>query len=247
MKISIITISYNSSNTIKETLKSVQSQIYSNIEHIIIDGNSTDNTLKICKDFNHISKIISEPDQGVYDAFNKGLTIATGDIIGFLNSDDIFHNENSLKEIYDAFDEKTDCIYGDLIYTDYNEKVKRVWKGSDFVTGAFKKGWMPAHPTFYCRKSVYDNLGFYADTFKIAGDFELMLRFFEKHKVSSKYIPQILINMKIGRLSNNNIKSKIDILIEELKAFKMNKISINKFSYIFYKALKIKEFLIALY
>lgn len=247
MKISIITISYNSSNTIEETLKSVQNQIYSNIEHIIIDGNSTDNTLKICNDFNHISKIISEPDQGVYDAFNKGLTLATGDIIGFLNSDDIFYNENSLYEISDAFDEKTDCIYGDLIFTDNNEKVKRVWKGSDFVKGAFKKGWMPAHPTFYCRKSVYNNLGFYIDTFKIAGDFELMLRFLEKHKVRSKYIPQILINMKIGGLSNSGIKSKIDILIEELKAFKMNKISINKFSYIFHKALKIKEFLIALY
>ena len=242
MKVSIITITYNVENTIFNSLNSVFSQSHKNIEHIIVDGGSKDNTVKICKEFNHISKLISEPDKGIYDAFNKGIKNSTGEIIGFLNSDDMFYDENSLKHIADAFDKDTDCVFGDLIYTDKNEKVKRVWKGSAFKKGAFKKGWMPAHPTFYCRTSVYEKLGLYDDSFKIAGDFELMLRFLEKHNIRSKYIPCTLVNMKVGGASNNGLKSKLDILKEEFRAFDQNDISINKLSYIFNKAKKIKEF-----
>ncbi|MDA7694621.1 glycosyltransferase [Flavobacteriaceae bacterium] len=242
MKISIITISFNAKYTIDKTLYSVVNQSYENIEHIIIDGNSKDNTIDICKSYSHISKILSEPDKGVYDAFNKGIKLATGDVIGFLNADDTFYDENTLQYIADAFDKDTDCVFGDLIYTDKNEKVKRVWKGSAFKKGAFKKGWMPAHPTFYCRRSVYEKLGLYDDSFKIAGDFELMLRFLEKHSIRSKYIPKTLVNMKVGGASNKGLKSKLDILKEEFRAFNQNDISINKLSYIFNKAKKIKEF-----
>jgi len=242
LKISIITISFNAKATVDKTLNSVANQSYKNFQHIIVDGGSEDSTVEICNSFPHVSKIISEPDRGIYDAFNKGIRNSTGEIMGFLNSDDSFYDENSLQYIYNAFDDNTDCIFGDLIYTDKNENIKRVWKGSAFKKGAFKKGWMPAHPTFYCRRSVYEELGLYDDSFKIAGDFELMLRFLEKHNIRSKYIPKTLVNMKIGGASNNGIKSKLDILKEEFRAYNQNEISVNKLSYILNKAKKIKEF-----
>ena len=242
MKISLITISCNSILTINQTLNSVKNQIQNNFEHIIIDGNSKDNTLEICNQYPHISKIISEPDNGIYDAINKGIKNSTGEIIGFLNSDDTFYDEKSLQHIYNAFDDNIDCVFGDLIYTDKKEDIKRIWKGSAFKKGAFKKGWMPAHPTFYCKRSVYEKLGLYDDSLKIAGDFELMLRFLEKHNIRSKYIPKTLVNMKVGGASNNGLKSKLDILKEEFRAFDKNDINVNKLSYILHKAKKIKEF-----
>ena len=242
MKISLISISYNSESTISKTFQSVKNQSFNNYEYLLIDGGSKDGTLNIAKEQDHISKIVSEPDKGIYDALNKGIKNSTGEIIGFLNSDDTFYDEDSLKHIVDAFDDDTDCVFGDLIYTDKNENIKRVWKGSAFKKGAFKKGWMPAHPTFYCRRSVYEKLGLYDDSFKIAGDFELMLRFLEKHNIRSKYIPKTLVNMKVGGASNDGLKSKLDILKEEFRAFDQNEISINKLSYIFHKAKKIKEF-----
>ena len=242
MKITLITISFNAQKTIQKTLESVQVQTYSEVEHIIVDGGSPDNTITIAKTFPHISKIISEPDKGIYDALNKGIKSATGDIIGFLNSDDIFYDENSLKIIAEAFDKNTDCVFGDLIYTDNNENIKRVWKGSEFKKGGFKKGWMPAHPTFYCRRSVYEKHGLYNDSYKIAGDFELMLRFFEKHTIRSKYIPHTLVNMKVGGVSNRSIKNKFIILEEELRAFKENDIHVNKLSYTLHKFKRITEF-----
>ena len=242
MKISLISISYNSENSISDTFNSVKTQSIDNYEYLLIDGGSIDGTLNVAKDQDHISKIVSEPDKGIYDALNKGIKNSNGEIIGFLNSDDTFYDENSLQHIVDAFDDNTDCVFGDLIYTDKNERVKRVWKGSEFKKGAFKKGWMPAHPTFYCRRSVYEKLGLYDDSFNIAGDFELMLRFLEKHNIRSKYISKTLVNMKVGGVSNNGLKSKIDILKEEFRAFDQNEISVNKLSYIFHKAKKIKEF-----
>ena len=243
MKVSIITIAYNSSKTIAKTLRSVLDQKANNIEHIIIDGKSSDNTLEICKKFSHISKIISEKDKGVYDAFNKGLKFATGEIIGFLNSDDTFYNEESLQDIINAFDSNTDCIYGNLEYINSNGVVVRKWKSKVFKAGAFKKAWMPAHPTFYCRKKIYDKLGWYKSTYKIAGDFELMLRFLEKHGINSKFIDKNLVKMLTGGISNKDIYSKLLILKEEFKAFKENKIKLNKAHYLINKIFKIKEFL----
>ena len=242
MEFSIVTISYNSENTISDTFQSVKNQSFKDFEYLLIDGGSKDKTLIIANKQNHISKIVSEPDKGIYDALNKGIINSTGEIIGFLNSDDTFYDEKSLQHIYNAFDDNIDCVFGDLIYTDKKEDIKRIWKGSAFKKGAFKKGWMPAHPTFYCRRSVYEKLGLYDDSFKIAGDFELMLRFLEKHNIRSKYIPHTLVNMKVGGASNNGLKSKLDILNEEFRAFDQNDININKLSYIFHKAKKIKEF-----
>ncbi len=242
MKLSIITICYNSQSSIRETIESVKSQVINNLEYIIIDGGSSDRTLDIIKNYKIVNNCISEKDNGIYDAFNKGIRNATGDIIGFLNSDDIFHNENSLKAILDSFDDNTDCVFGDLVYTDNKNQTKRVWRGSPFKKGAFRRGWMPAHPTFYCKKSVYEKLGYYKDEYKIAGDFELMLRFLEKNNIKSKYISKTLVNMRLGGVSNRNILNILKILQEEFKAFSQNNISLNKIFYILHKTRKLKEF-----
>jgi len=244
MTISIITISYNAEATIKKTLSSVASQSFDRIEHIIVDGGSKDKTLDICKSFSHVSKLISEPDKGVYDAFNKGLKFATGDIIGFLNADDTLYNENSVQEIVNAFTQnETDIVYGNLNYINENRKVIRNWISRPYEKGLVKKAWMPAHPTFYCKKEVYDRLGGYNDSFKIGGDFELCLRFLEVNKVPSYYLDKKLVNMLVGGISNNGISSKLIIFKEELKAFKINNIPINPVLFFLHKIKKLKQFI----
>ena len=243
MKISIITISFNSAKTIEATLNSVLNQTHKNIQHIIIDGNSSDQSVQICKKFPHVSKIISEEDSGVYNAFNKGLEIANGDVVGFLNSDDTFYNNNSLKIIVDGFKKGIDAVHGNLKFYNHKNKVVRNWISKPYEKGAFKKGWMPAHPTFYCRKNIYNKYGNYNELFKIAGDFELMLRFIETKNIKTMFIDKNLVKMKAGGISNSGFISKIRILKEEFFAFDLNKISLNKFSYLINKAVKIKEFL----
>ena len=245
MKISIITISFNSGGSIQKTLDSVFNQSYNNIEHIIIDGGSTDNTLAICNTFSHISKLISEPDNGVYDAFNKGLKLATGDIIGFLNADDVFFNNNSIQEIAEAFSSnKTDIVYGNLDYVNQDGKIIRNWISKPYEKGLVKKAWMPAHPTFYCKKKVYDQLGGYNDSFKIGGDFELCLRFLEVNQVPSFYLNKKLVKMLVGGISNSNLKSKWIIYKEELRALKINAINVNPLVFLIYKSKKIIQFLV---
>ena len=243
MKVSVITISYNANQTIKKTLSSVARQSYKNIEHIIVDGGSKDNTLEICNLFPHVSNIISESDRGVYDAFNKGIKLATGDVIGFLNADDVFYYSNSVKEIVQAFSENdTDIVYGNLDYINEEGKVIRNWISRPYEIGLIKKAWMPAHPTFYCKKEVYDRLGGYNDTFKIGGDFELCLRFLEVHKVPSFYLNIKLVKMLVGGISNSGLKSKWTIYKEELRAFKINKVYVNPATFFFHKLKKLKQF-----
>lgn len=242
MKISIVTICFNSQDSIKKTIESIKSQTYNDLEYIIIDGGSSDKTTDIIRQYDFIDNFVSEPDKGIYEAFNKGIKIATGEVIGFLNSDDTYYDRNSLNTIAGSFDRNTDCVFGDLIYTNNKNEIKRFWKGSPYKDGAFEKAWMPAHPTFYCKRSIYEKCGIFKDDYKIAGDFELMLRFLEKHNINSKYIPETLVNMRLGGLSNNGIKSKFDVLKEEFRAFSQNKIPVSKLSYIFHKAKKINEF-----
>ena len=243
MKVSIITISFNTENTIGNTLKSAEGQSYKNIEHIIIDGGSKDNTLEICNSFSHISKIISEPDNGVYDAFNKGLELATGDVVGFLNADDIFYNENSVQEIANIFlNNEADIVYGNLDYVNKEGKVIRNWTSRSYEKGLVKKAWMPAHPTFYCKKEVYDRLGGYNDSFKIGGDFELCLRFLEINKVPSFYLNKKLVKMLVGGISNSGLKSKWTIYKEELRAFKIHNIKVNPILFFLHKLKKVAQF-----
>ena len=243
MKISVITISYNAEDTIEKTLKSIENQSYNNIEHIIIDGGSKDSTLEICNSFSHEAKIISELDNGVYDAFNKGLKLATGDVVGFLNADDTFYNENSIQDIVDAFsNNETDIVYGNLDYVNEESKVIRNWISKPYEKGLVKKAWMPAHPSFYCKKEVYDRLGGYNDSFKIAGDFELCLRFLEINQVPSFYLNKKLVKMLVGGISNSGLKSKWIIFKEDLRAFKINNISVNPVLFFLYKLKKLKQF-----
>ena len=243
MKISIITISFNAKDTIEKTLKSVEDQSYKNIEHVIVDGGSKDNTLDICKLFPHITKIISESDNGIYDAFNKGLRLATGDVIGFLNADDIFYSKDTCSEIAESFKSNIDCVYGNLEYINKKGRVVRNWISKPYNQGLAKKAWMPAHPTFYCRKEIYESLGGYNDSFKIAGDFELCLRFLEKNKIRSKYLNKKLIKMLVGGISNSGLKSKLIIYKEELEAFSLNEIQVNPILFFFYKLKKIFQFI----
>ena len=244
MTISIITISFNAKSTIEKTLQSVANQSYKNIEHIIVDGGSIDNTIEICNSYSHISKIISEQDKGVYDAFNKGLKIATGDIVGFLNADDTFYSENSIQDIVEAFKQNSvDIVYGNLNYINEEGKIIRNWISRPYKKGLVNKAWMPAHPTFYCKKDIYDRLGDYNDSFKIAGDFELCLRFLEINNIPSYYLNKKLVNMLVGGISNSGLSSKLTILKEELRAFKINERSINPILFLLHKIKKLKQFI----
>jgi glycosyltransferase involved in cell wall biosynthesis len=207
LKISIITVCFNSEKTIKDTLISVNNQKNVEVEHVIIDGASKDNTLEIIKNHRSSSKLISEPDRGIYDAMNKGIALATGEIIGTLNADDFYYDDNVLKEVEKAFlDPSIEACYGDLVYIkqdDVNQTV-RFWKSRDYKDGLFKSGWMPAHPTFFVRKSVYERLGGFKLDYKIAADFELLFRFIEQNKIKTKYIPKIMVKMRLGGTTNKN-------------------------------------------
>lgn len=250
MKISVVTVSYNSGKTIRETLKTVLSQTHNEIEYIVIDGNSTDETIEILQEYelqfknsNIDFKWISEKDNGIYDAINKGIEMASGDIVGILNSDDYFTDSSVLEDIGGIFEKKNcECLFANLKYINPSTgNVIRDWKSKSFEKGLFEKSWTPAHPTFYCKKSIYDKLGLYRIDFKIAADVELMYRFLEKNDVSSYFFNKYLVIMRQGGVSNRGIKSTITITKEMVKAFKVNGDHLNLAKYLFYKSLKLKE------
>ena len=224
MRISIITVSYNSGSTIKDTLQCIAAQDYNNIEHIIVDGKSSDNTVSVVKEFTHVSKLISEPDSGLYDAMNKGLQMATGDIIGILNSDDVYADNKVLSKVAAVFDNAaTQCSYGDLQYVAANNihKVVRNWKAGKYLRGNFLYGWMPPHPTFFVRKEVYDKVGLFNTELKSAADYEMMLRILYKHNYTAAYIPSVLVKMRSGGVSNASLQSRFRANREDAKAWKL--------------------------
>ncbi|WP_295962396.1 glycosyltransferase family 2 protein [uncultured Alistipes sp.] len=229
MKISIITATFNSGATLRDTIQTVLTQTYQEIEYIIIDGNSRDNTLEIVREFEPYfdgrMKWISEPDNGIYDAMNKGIRMATGDIIGILNSDDFYNDENVLADIVNAFGcKKTDCVYGNLVFVDSAkpDKIVRRWIGSQHTPGAFLKGWHPAHPTFYARRTCFEQYGDFDLSFEISADFELMLRFIEKNGCSNYYINRCFVKMRQGGASTGSIKNIIKGNKNILRAFRKN-------------------------
>lgn len=228
MKVSIITVVWNNKETIKEAIESVLNQTYQDIEYILVDGASTDGTLDIVKNYgNKINKLISEPDKGIYDGLNKGVNIATGDIICFLHSDDFYANKDIINKVVNEFknDNLLDGVYGDLIYTPKNDtqKVLRYWKSKEFKSDILKKGWMPAHPTLFLKREVYMQYGKFDLSFKIAADYDFMLRILSAG-IKTKYMPQVLYKMRVGGESNKSIKNIILKSKEDLKALKQNNI-----------------------
>ncbi len=233
MKVTIITVTYNSEKTLKDTLESVLKQTYINYEHIIIDGASKDSTMQIVKEYEAKYqgklKYISEKDKGIYDAMNKGIKMATGDIIGILNSDDIYVNENVLEEIVRKLEETNDDgIYGDLIFMDAETMTKpqRIWKSSK---GKVEYGWHPAHPTLYLKKEVYDKIGLFDLQFKICADYDFMIRMLQNKEIKIKYLEKYLIFMRNGGTSTAGIKGYIKNLQESHQVLVKNHI---KFPYI---------------
>jgi len=202
MKVSIITVCLNSAVTIEDTITSVMVQDYKDIEHIVVDGASTDGTRKILQKYrNRISSCISESDKGIYDAMNKGIRLATGDVIGFLNADDVYAYDKVIWEVLALLTaDHLDAVYGDLAYVDHKDasKVVRYWQAGEYRPNAFYYGWVPPHPAFFCRKSVFERYGAFNTKYKTAADFELMLRFIEKHRITLGYIPKILVRMRPG-------------------------------------------------
>lgn len=235
MRFSIITVSYQAAKTLEKTLLSVQSQKGISVEHIVVDGGSTDGTLSIIeKHAGKLTQWLSEPDKGIYDAMNKGLGLATGDIVGFLNADDHYPHPNVLSHVAKCFKETTnDACFGDLVYFSANQpqKICRYWRATSFQPGLFAKGWCPPHPTFFVRKTVYDRYGGFNCHYKMGNDVELMMRFLEKYRIQSVYLPEVLVNMQIGGVSNQSFKNILLQNQEVLKAAKDLAIPISPFSY----------------
>jgi len=226
VKISIITVTYNSAQTVEETILSVMNQSYSDIEYIVIDGLSEDNTMQIVEKYRKkISKIISEKDQGLYDALNKGIALATGEVVGILHSDDFYTSNNVIQKYANLF-QKTGCdaVYSDLYYVDRvdTNKIIRKWKSGDYTQNSFINGWMPPHPTFFVKKEVYSKFGNFNTSFQTAADYELMLRLVHKHKISMAYLPEYTVKMRIGGASNVSFKSRIKANLEDRKAWRIN-------------------------
>ncbi len=226
LKVSIITITYNSEATLKDTIESVVHQSYSNIEYIIIDGKSTDSTLAIIDTYkDKISKVVSEKDKGLYDALNKGISYATGDLIGIIHSDDFYTDLFAIEHIVKTIEENNaDAAYADLYYVDKDDtnKIFRKWKSGNYKHGMFLNGWMPPHPTFFAKRSCYEKYGNFNLDLVSAADYELMLRFIHKHKIKLAYLPEFIIKMRVGGKSNVSLQNRIRANQEDRKAWKIN-------------------------
>lgn len=238
VKISIITVCLNSKKTIESTIQSVINQSYSNIEYIVIDGGSTDGTTDIVNQYkSSITAFISEPDQGIYDAMNKGIALAQGDIIGLLNSDDIYTNNRTIEDVVYTFEKNKniDACYSDLVYINENNQVIRYWKSNAFKPGSFAYGWTPPHPTFFVKREAYAKYGVFSKEYKIAADVELMMRFIEIYEIKAKYVESIWVKMKTGGISNSSIKNIAKQNIEIIYALKKHKLNVSFIMFIFKK------------
>ncbi|MFF6009168.1 glycosyltransferase [Rahnella sp. R3(2024)] len=226
MKVTIITATFNSSKTIQDTILSLESQTYNNIEYIIVDGNSKDNTLEIINEYStRVSTVICEPDKGIYDALNKGISAATGDVIGFLHSDDILAYPDAITDIVSKFSEGNfDAVYADLEYVsqDNTNHVVRKWKSGDYNVSKLKYGWMPPHPSFYMKRSRYIEWGVFNLNYKISADYDSLLRYLWVHKAKAVYLPRVLTKMRVGGISNRSLKNIIQKSREDVNVIKMN-------------------------
>ena len=248
MKISIITPTLNCDKLIRKTMDAVFLQEGVEIEQIVIDGKSTDDTLSILKEYEKkctYLKVLSAKDEGLYDAMNKGIKMATGDIIGILNAGDFYADRNVLKEIFDIFkNPEVQSAYGDLVYIkeDDTDNIVRFWKSGQLQKNRFYRGWMPPHPTFFVRKSIYEKYGFFNTDLKISADYELILRFLLKHGVASMYVPRVLVYMPVGGVSNSSFSNRLQANKEDKQAWVLNELKPKFYTTIWKPLSKIKQF-----
>ena len=248
MKVSIITVCFNSEKTIKDTIDSVMSQNYDNIEHIIVDGLSMDSTIKILSEYEgNITKLISEPDMGIYDAMNKGIELATGSIVGILNSDDFFESPTVISDVVNKFKSNTELslVFGDVIIvkpSDIN-KVIRLYTSNNFQAWKLRFGWMPPHPASFFKKTAYELIGKYSLEYKIAADYELYIRMLVINKLKYAHLDKVLVRMRTGGVSTKGIKSSILLNYEIVKACKHNGIYTNLFFVLIKTPFKLLELL----
>lgn len=224
MKISIITVCFNSAATIRDTIESVLAQDYADIEYIIVDGASRDNTLDIVNEYHgRIAQVVSEPDKGIYDAMNKGIQLATGDVVGILNSDDFFTSSQSVSKLAAGFVNDVDAVYADLIYVKQHDKAKfsRLYSSAGFARWKIRFGFMIPHPTFYVRKALFERLGYYKLDYRVAADFELMARFF-KANIKTRRVDTVVVSMREGGISSAGIKWRIHQNMEISRACNEN-------------------------
>jgi glycosyltransferase involved in cell wall biosynthesis len=247
MKISIITATFNSAATLRDTLESIRQQDHPDIEHLLVDGGSTDDTLKIAAGFPHIARIVSGKDKGIYDAMNKGIALATGEVIGILNSDDIYTDAGVLSAIAGVFaDPGVKTSYADLQYVHAGDlnKIMRTWRTGPFRKRNFYYGWMPPHPTFFVRKEVYDEVGPFDLSLHSAADYELMLRILLKHGLPAHYIPRVIVKMRAGGKSNASFLNRVRANKEDRQAWKMNGLNPHFFTLYMKPIRKLPQFFI---
>ncbi len=230
LKVSVITVAYNSAGTICDTLRSVAAQTHPSVEHLLVDGASSDATMRVvAMHGSHLVRVVSEPDRGIYDAMNKGIRLATGDVVGFINSDDFYPAPDVIARVAAALsaDPKLEAVYGDLCYVrqDQPSQIVRYWRSSSFVPGLFARGWCPPHPTLFVRREVFERFGTFDLNYRIAADMELMARLIEVHRIQVRYIPQVLVHMRMGGTTNRslgNILQQNREIWRALKAHRLN-------------------------
>lgn len=245
LKISLITVARNAQNTIGRCIESVIAQNYAELEYIVIDGASTDDTLQIVSQYGTIvTHLLSAPDAGIYDAMNKGIHLATGDVVGILNADDFFAADDVLKSIEKAFTHTgCDAVYGNLNYLKPDGKILRRWHSGSYTTGMFNWGWMPPHPTFYCKRVMFEKLGCYDLNYGTAADYELMLRFVHLNKVNTNYINKLLVNMLTGGASNRRYKNRFIAWGNDYKAMRKNGVFMPLLCLLFKPVRKVLQYL----
>lgn len=246
MKISLITVVYNAGKFLKDCIGSVVAQAYPDIEYIVVDGGSTDQTLAIIDSFRqHIAHFVSEKDKGMYDALNKGLKLATGDVIGILNADDMLASSDVIEQIAHTFkNHHTDAVYGNLNYVDMNnpEKIIRKWVSKPYSLSGIARGWMPAHPTLYIKREIFEKYGNYSLDFGTAADYELMIRFLYKSRIKATYLNKLIVNMRVGGMSNANSRQRYHAFLNDYKAIKTNGIGFAYITVILKKLRKLPQF-----
>jgi glycosyltransferase involved in cell wall biosynthesis len=223
MKVTIITPTFNSLETLPHTLLSVERQSYPDIEHLIIDNQSTDGTLELIANCKHNVRVVSEKDKGIFDAMNKGIALAQGEIIGILNSDDYLSDKDTIALIVEKFEhDKCDAVYGNLVYVrkDNPDYIQRVWIAGEFKKRSFHRGWMPPHPTFYIKKEIYSKFGLFDLDLRYSSDYEMMLRLLLKHKIKVSFIKKVLVYMRAGGNSNSSLTARLNVNTEDRLAWK---------------------------